>query len=182
MKNASGFLHRRSIRLQGYDYSQEGMYFITIGTHEKKCLFGYIRDHEMILNPYGKIANTQWQLLPERFPNISNGPFIIMPNHIHGIIIVRATLAIAHDSDDPGATAFHDPGATARVAPTIGRVVGAYKSLVVYHYLKYIDENNTGITMGKIWQRNYYERIIRNENAYDRISSYIINNPVKWGN
>ena len=214
MKDFTQYHHRRSIRLQGYDYSQEGLYFITICTHEKERRFGSVQDHKMILNPYGMIADSQWQLLPNRFPNIDIGPFIIMPNHIHGIIIVRATLAVAHDSPnphdavratlavahdspnphdavratlavahdarDPRATATNEQGATARVAPTIGRIVGAYKSLVVHYCMKYIDENNTGITMGKMWQRNFYEHIIRDERSYERISRYIKNNPGKW--
>lgn len=205
MKDFTQYHHRRSIRLQGYDYSQEGLYFITICTYKKECHFGNVQNQEMILNPYGMIANTQWQLLHDRFPNIDIGPYIIMPNHIHGIIIVGATLAVAlpgnisHDlanSHEIGANAIHDPGAdaiydpeanatckqraTARVAPTIGRVVGAYKSLVVHHCMKYIDENNAGIILGKIWQRNFYEEIIRNEKGYDRISTYIINNPSEW--
>src|ERR1035437_6574253 len=101
MKNETGFHHRRSIRLQGYDYSKEGMYFITICTHERQWFFGNVQDHKMILNPYGMIADLDWKLLPDRFPNIDLGPFIIMPDHIHGIIIVRATLAVAHDSANP---------------------------------------------------------------------------------
>jgi putative transposase len=172
MKNKQRQLDRYSNRLKEYDYSKEGLYFITICTHERKCHFGYIYNHEMILNPIGMIAREQWQLLPKRFTNIEPGPFIIMPNHIHGIIIAGAR-----------ATDSNDTRATAKVAPTttdhpIGNIVGAYKSLVVHHCMIY--GNQTGIVSGKIWQRNYFDHIIRNEQSYRHISEYILSNPANW--
>ena len=94
--------HRKSIRLKGYDYSQAGLYFITICVQDRKCLFGKIVDDEMILNDYGTIAYQQWQELPERFTNMELDVFQIMPNHMHGIIVltefVGATLAVALDN------------------------------------------------------------------------------------
>lgn len=80
--------HRRSIRLKDYDYSQPGAYFITVCTHQKKSLFAEIRDGEIYLSPAGRIATVQWRRLPFRFPNLELGAFIIMPNHIHGILII----------------------------------------------------------------------------------------------
>lgn len=78
--------NRRSIRLKGYDYSQEGWYFLTICTHNKQHLFGEIENYKMILNDVGKIVNTCWLEIPEHFPNVTLHEFVIMPNHIHGII------------------------------------------------------------------------------------------------
>jgi putative transposase len=212
--------HRRSIRLKGYDYSQAGLYFITICCQERICRFGHIDDGEMILNGYGQIAYNEWTKLPERFPNFELDVFQIMPNHIHGIIILneipvgagftpaqnenaaqnvndtdnRATDIGATDigatdigatdigATDIGATDIGatDIGATARVAPTISDIVGAYKSLVANECLKIFKMNNE--TMGKLWQRNYYEHIIRNQISYIKISDYIINNPASWDN
>ena len=193
--------NRRSIRLKGYDYSQAGSYFITICCHNKECLFGKIEKDIMILNEYGNAAYTQWIQLTERFSNFELDTFQIMPNHMHGIIVlndVGATLADAHVHGatarvaENGATArVAENGATARVARTtevhsksVGDIVGAYKSLVANKCLeifkaKYVNIDPPPI-MGKLWHRNFYEHIIRNEKSYQTISNYIINNPVNW--
>ena len=184
--------HRHSIRLQGYDYSQSGLYFITICCLDRICRFGKIEKSEMILNEYGQIAFEEWMKLTERFSNFELDVFQIMPNHIHGIIVlnVGATLAVAQNAQNAqNAVAQNAPNgddiggvvktrAGASPAPTISDIVGAYKSLVANGCLKIHKSKNE--TMGKLWQRNYYEHIIRNDQSYQRISEYIINNPLKW--
>jgi putative transposase len=204
---------RRSIRLKGYDYSKAGAYFITICVHGGKSLFGEIVGDEMILNDLGKIAYEQWAKLSERFKNMELDVFQIMPNHMHGIIVlndfVGATLAVAPDEtvvapdkntpdenaivpdkivDDNNMVndivASDAVGAGVNPAPTnsnpntIGDIVGAYKSLVSNECLDIYKSKNE--IMGKLWQRNYYENIIRDERAYQNISNYIINNPKNW--
>jgi REP element-mobilizing transposase RayT len=180
---------RRSIRLKGYDYSQAGLYFITICCENRICRFGKIENNEMILNEYGIIAYNEWVKLAERFQNFELDVFQIMPNHIHAIIAlndtVRATLAVAqNDAVAPVRVSLVDTQndavirAGASPAPTISDIVGAYKSLVSNACLKIYKSKNE--TMGKLWQRNYYEHIIRNEKAYENIANYIINNPAKW--
>ncbi len=217
--------HRRSIRLSGYDYSQEGAYFITICCQDKVCRFGVIENDKMMLNECGLIAASEWIALPNRFVNIEVDVFQIMPNHIHGIIIVKdvgATLAVAQDGmgetadtgqpqgiaptiaqDVMGETA--DAGQPQGIAPTIAQdgmgetadtgqpqgiaptqvvhgtipaIIGAYKSLVSNGCLKIYKSKNK--PMGKLWQRNYYEHIIRNEQSYRTISQYVTDNPAKW--
>lgn len=159
--------HRRPIRLKGYDYSKEGAYFITICCHDKECRFGKIVNYEsyadaqMELNEYGMIAYNEWVKLPERFSNFDLDVFQIMPNHIHGIIILNNAFT---NSETMNAT--------------IGVIVGAYKSLVVNACLKIYKSKNE--IMGKFWQRNYYEHVIHDEQSYQTISNYIINNPAKW--
>ena len=180
--------HRRSIRLKGYDYSQAGLYFITICCQDRICRFGYIKGDEMVLNEYGKIAYHEWVQLCNRFPNFELDVFQIMPNHIHGIIILNDvpvgagfTPAPAPESGQPqgfAPTGQPQGFAPTGVAPTISDIVGAYKSLVANRCLEIYKTNNT--TMGKLWQGNYWEHIIRNEKSYDNISEYIINNPAKW--
>jgi REP element-mobilizing transposase RayT len=207
--------HRRSIRLKGYDYSQEGMYFITICCQNRICRFGKITGGEMILNEYGDIAYNEWSKLQERYPHVTFDVFQIMPNHVHGIInisvpvgvtAVGATLAVAltaHEETENRATAYRATEnrttayratenrttenrttayrATARVAltaATLGNIVGAYKSLVMNKCLGIYKSKNE--YMGKFWQRNYYEHIIRDQQSYFAISEYIINNPAKW--
>lgn len=183
--------HRRSIRLKGFDYSQAGLYFITICCQDRLCHFGHVENDAMILNEYGQIAFDEWMKLPERFPNFELDVFQIMPNHIHAIIsltnpaaaaAVRATLAVVRN----GNTVAHDTiGAGVNPAPTgtgtgtgVSDIIRAYKSLVSNGCLKIFKSKNE--MMGKLWQRNYYEHIIRNEQSYQRIAEYIMNNPIKW--
>jgi REP element-mobilizing transposase RayT len=185
--------HRRSIRLKGYDYSQAGAYFITICCENRMNRFGDITvgatladaqnsDAKMVLNEYGQIAHTEWIKLTERFTNFELDVFQIMPNHMHGIIVlnnVGATLAVAQN-DNAQNEIKHDDDirAGASPAPTVSDIVGAYKSLVANGCLNIYKSKNE--MMGKLWQRNYHEHIIRNEQSYQTISNYIINNPAKW--
>ncbi|OGL39994.1 MAG: hypothetical protein A3C43_06245 [Candidatus Schekmanbacteria bacterium RIFCSPHIGHO2_02_FULL_38_11] len=161
MKNSCNFHYRKSIRLKGYDYSNSGIYFITICTKDRELYFKKFSELKEILKQ-------QWQKIPEKFFNIQLDEFIIMPNHIHGIITVGATLAVAQKKR-----------AGARPAPTIGEIIGRFKSSCVNDWIKYIDENKLNLN-GKFWQRNYYEHIIRNENELNKIREYIQNNPLKW--
>ncbi|MEK6614936.1 MAG: transposase [Bacteroidota bacterium] len=191
MKYNPNIHHRRSIRLKGYDYSQAGLYFITICVQDRKHLFGKIENKKMILNDFGIIAYQQWQKLSEHFPNFELDVFQIMPNHIHGIVAltesVGATLAVTPNdnpvtpNDNPVAD---ETRATARVAPTksktVGNIVGTYKSLVANGCLEQFKLKNPNEIMGKLWQRNYHEHIIRDEQSYQHISDYIINNPKNW--
>ncbi len=175
--------HRRSIRLKGYDYSQAGLYFITICCQDRICRFGHIENGDMILNENGQIAYDEWVKLLERFPNFELDVFQIMPNHMHGIIaLVGATLAVAQNDSvaQNEMIVGNDIRAGASPAPmkTVGHIVGAYKSLVANGCLDIFKTKNE--TMGKLWQRNYHEHIIRDEQSYYRISEYIINNPENW--
>lgn len=174
--------HRRSIRLQGYDYSQAGAYFLTICCEDGLYRFGNIINGDMILNEYGQIAYNQWNKLPGRFLNMQLDVFQIMPNHLHGIIAlnhapVGATLAVVPDNV-PVVPDIRAGLAPAPTANTVRNIVGAYKSLVANVCLEIHKSKNE--MMGKLWQRNYYEHIIRNEQSYQTMSEYIINNPSKW--
>jgi len=183
--------HRRSIRLKGYDYSQAGLYFITICCQDRVCRFGDVVGAnpcgrpEMILNEYGQIAYDEWVKLPKRFPNFELDVFQIMPNHMHGIILLNDIpvgewfTPAQHYDDTNGQLPNGQNGQPQGIAnTTVGDMVGAYKSLVANGCLEIYKRKNE--MMGKLWQRNYYEHIIRNEQSYHRISEYIINNPAKW--
>lgn len=183
--------HRKSIRLKGYDYSQAGAYFITICCQDRECRFGKIVvgaslpnaqqgiAPTMELNEFGQIAYNEWAKLQERFTNFELDIFQIMPNHVHGIIVLNESIANVGAGFTP---AQNDDDADNRVrvnrTPTVGDIVGAYKSLVANACLEIYKSKNK--TMGKLWQRNYHEHIIRNEQSYQTISGYIINNPAKW--
>jgi REP-associated tyrosine transposase len=147
--------------LKGYDYSQSGVYFITICALNRELYF--------LTYPELKgIVRQQWEKLPERFTNLFLDEFTIMPNHIHGILVVGATLAVAQN-----------PGADARPAPTIGEIVGTFKSLCMNDWLTYIKEKTID-AVAKFWQRNYYEHVICNEDELNKIREYNRNNPLKW--
>ncbi len=159
---------RRSIRLKEYNYSQSGYYFVTVCARGRDFLFGDIVDGEMVLNEYGKILASCWHDLPDHYDNVELDRFIIMPNHVHAIIIVGAGLP------RPNTTAQGNIGREDR-APTLGQIVAYYK----YGTTKQINKlRNAGIK--KIWQRNYYEHVIRNDNDLTNIREYIVNNTSKW--
>jgi REP element-mobilizing transposase RayT len=172
--------HRKSIRIKEYDYTQAGAYFVTIVTYQRDCLFGEIKNGEIQLNDFGKIADECWRAIPEHFPFVELGTHVVMPNHVHGVIVIRDD-----DSISDGVAAQH-VGATHWVAPTtiitrpagpkrgsLGAIIGAYKMAVTRRIQR--EHNATGI-----WQRNYYEHIIRDEKDLQRITDYIEANPLRW--
>lgn len=173
--------HRRSIRLRGYDYTQPGAYFITMNTYQREHLFGRIIDGEMHLSTQGEIARDEWYKTAEIRPYVTLDEFCIMPNHVHGIIIINDDDSRMDESFRTGDQPSLGTGA-ARCAPTIAptshslaAIVRAYKSAVT----KRINEIN-GTPGTPIWQRNYYEHIIRGEADFARIREYIMNNPLRW--
>ncbi len=168
--------HRHSIRLKGYDYSQAGAYFVTICTHNKACVFGDVVDGEMRLNEYGAIVKDEWLRTDTLRGNVVIDEYIIMPNHIHGIVIImgdgRGTLQRA--STGP-IRATHRVAPTARglISNSIGAIIGQFKSIVTK------DVRKMGFRYFK-WQRNYYEHVIRNEDKLNRTREYVLNNPLQW--
>ncbi len=187
--------HRRSIRLPGYDYAQPGMYFVTLVTHDRRPLFGEIAAGEMHLNRIGQIAKWEWERLPRRFAWLALDEYIIMPNHIHAILIIRDTVG-ATRSDQvegharPDELFGREPQDTSRrVAPTgsrlhgpapgsLGAIIGQFKSRLTKRI--WAMKKRAGRSPLPIWQRNYYEHIIRDDNELARIREYIRNNPANW--
>jgi len=242
--------HRRSIRLKGYDYTRQGVYFVTICTHGREHLFGEIVDGKMVLNPFGGVVATYWQRLPHHFPRVQLGTWVVMPNHIHGIIIITddgdddggdgdacRDEAIPHaslsaemrgDTEAPGpeepgggclapSTAPHidgkgeatpqasmpagmrgdaktpgledviegclAPTASATTATTpngtpsgsVGAIVGNVKSTITRRINKM--RRTPGVV---VWQRGYWERVVRSPEEHARIEDYILLNPARW--
>jgi len=190
MKYNPDIHHRRSIRLKRYDYSQAGLYFITICTQNRLCLFGKIKESNLQLNDAGIMIEHQWQELIYRFDNIKLHQFIVMPNHFHGIVeSVGVPLVGTQNAEqrqtkqrpiEQPQTEQPPKGQPQGIAPTVGDVVGAFKSLSTNDYIRNVKQNNWQPFNKKIWQRNYYEHIIRNEKSYDQISEYIQTNSLKW--
>ncbi len=252
--------HRRSIRLRGYDYTLAGAYYVTIVTQDRAHLFGDVVDGLMQLNDAGRMAQQEWFNLCERFPAIDLDAFIVMPNHIHGVIVINypdvvgAGLVPAHDGDAPDAdapdadapdadapqragtrpaptvaaanvvgaglvpalapaAAAADPDgndrlagdgwvgdggdgddgngdasqrAGTRPAPTpmamvaLGDIVGAFKSITTHAYIQGVRRDGWPGFNGRLWQRNYYEHIIRDDPSLQRIRHYIESNPEQW--
>jgi len=255
--------NRKSIRLQGYDYTHAGLYFVTICTQNREHLFGKINDGQLILNDPGKMIEIEWLKLTDRFKNIRLHEYMVMPNHFHAILeIVGATLVV--DPDDkitptgngqpqgiaptgngqgiaptgngqgiaptgngqpqgiaptgngqpqgiaptgngqPQGIAPTGNGQPQGIAPTemvgatlvvdhddkipptiqngktLGEMVGSFKSITTVEYIHGVKTNNWKCFDGKLWQRNYWEHIIRNKMAHQRIAQYIIDNPIKW--
>ena len=216
--------HRRSIRLKGYDYSQAGLYFITICSQNRICRFGEIvmgrngniemgrnggietgrnggietgrpqgyapTDNAiMILNDAGKMVDDEWLALVERFPNIALHEYIVMPNHFHCIleIVSNGENVATYDRATTRARPYDhaiDDVKTDNDVPmknkTIGDMMDAFKSITTVKYIDGVKNRGWDRFDGKIWQRDYFEHIIRNEESYYRISEYIKNNPAKW--
>jgi len=213
--------HRRSIRLQGYDYTQPGAYFVTLVTYHRACLFGDIVDGEMRLNDAGRIAEQCWLDIPSHFPDVELDAFVIMPNHVHGIlrIVGETVTAGAQNVSSAGAVGAKNvsPVGAKNIPPagaqnvssagavgaknfsplppspppsplpsqpiadslphgtsrTIGSVVRGFKIGVTQWF-----RQNTAIYT--VWQRNYYEHIIRSDQELERIRAYIESNPQRW--
>ncbi len=159
--------HRHSIRLKGYDYSQAGAYFITLVTRDRACLFGDVVDGGMRLNNAGRIAADSWQWLSEQYKYVELDEWGVMPNHMHGIIVIV-------DGRGGSRTAPTDPTHTTDRKP-LGRLIGAFKTVSTKH----INEMR-GMPGVPVWQRNYYEHVVRNDDELNRIRAYIVNNPMKW--
>lgn len=158
-------LHRRSIRLKGYDYSSEGAYYVTIVAQGRECLFGEIVDGEVILNEYGKIIQKWWNEIPIHFPNVELGAFVIMPNHVHGIIFIfeerrGEVLSPRENPNNNNLNANDQGGETPPLRkPTLGQIVAYFK----YQSTKEMNKIETPNAITRFWQRNYYEHIICNE-------------------
>lgn len=160
---------RRSIRLRDYDYTTGGAYFITMCTRNRECLFGSVIDGNVLLNELGEIAASCWNAITEHFPDVEVDRFVVMPNHIHGILVIHAVGA-THASPTPR------PPETSRPHPrSLGAIVGSFKSAVAAR----INQSRRGPRF-PVWQRNYYEHVIRSQSELGRIREYVMNNPVEW--
>jgi REP element-mobilizing transposase RayT len=167
MEKSSHDLHRRSIRLPRFDYAQPNAYFITICTAGRRCLFGSIVGKEMHLNAFGKIVEEEWLRTIQIRREIVLDEYVVMPNHLHGIVVIQ------HDSGAEGdrRSPLRNSGPRRR---SLGSFVGGFKASTTRR-IKEIQRMSCSI-----WQRNYYEHIVRSEKSLDAIRAYIIGNPANW--
>lgn len=219
MKYDSQKHHRRSIRLQGYDYAQAGAYYITIAAQGRACLFGEVVGEMVQLNAAGQMIEKWWLELAHKFPAVSLGAHMVMPNHFHGVIIINdvgADLCVGPGASKDKGAHVEDQGAHVgaplRIGPVVpgntdvsmdkdarennqgahmedrGAHVGAplpevvqwFKTMTTNEYIRGVKQLGWAAFDGKLWQRNYYEHVIRNDDDYNRIHNYIENNPANW--
>jgi REP element-mobilizing transposase RayT len=164
--------HRRSIRLRGYDYAQAGAYFITVCTHNREYLFGQITDDGLIqLNVFGRLVEIEWLRTAIIRPYVELDAYVVMPNHFHAI------LAITEDgsSKKPAPSAASETRPTGTTRASVGAIMQQFKSIVAKGINRLRD--TPGAT---VWQRNYYDEIIRDESHLNRVRQYIASNPANW--
>ena len=180
--------HRRSIRWVGYDYAAAGAYFVTLCVQDRRCLFGEIGNDVMALNAAGAMVQATWNELSGHCRNVDIDTFVVMPNHVHAIIrLVGAGLcACPHDDTNgkgqPQRVAPTNAGRTDDIAhpTTLADVVRRFKSLTTRRYADGVSQQGWVPFGGRLWQRNYWEHVVRGEESLSRIRRYILDNPASW--
>ena len=155
----STYPQRRSLRLQGYDYRQAGAYFFTVCTDGRACLFGRVEDGVMNLSAAGRMLHDVWDGLPERLQQLERDAFVVMPNHVHGIVLLQP--------EGPG-------------SKQLGDVLRVFKSLTSHEYSLGVGQRGWPQHAGRLWQRNYYEHVVRSESELEGVRTYIVFNAAQW--
>jgi REP element-mobilizing transposase RayT len=175
----SNYHHRRSIRLRGYDYTQAGAYFVTTCVQNREPLFGEIVGGSVRLNVQGEIAVEWWDKITGHFQGVELDAFVVMPNHMHGIVVLTEPLGIA-------STQFVQAGASGEMelplmTSTSSRPMPLGRVMAFFKYQSTKAINQARATPGaRVWQRNYYEHVVRNDGSLRRIREYIASNPLQW--
>ena len=162
---------RKSVKLKYYDYSSPGLYYITLCTHEKKHLFGWVKEEKMVLNQAGKMLEKWLLKIETKYDGIKCIHHQVMPNHLH--VIIKISDKITEEEKDPN-------GSPHGGSPTLFDVVGWFKTMTTNKYIKYVKEDGWQRFNRKLWQRSFYERIIRDEEEYEHAVLYINRNPERW--
>jgi len=164
---------RKSIRLKGYDYSQKGMFFVTLKSFEGRHIFGHIEQGKMLLNQLGVETQNCWLEIPNHFPHVKLHEFVIMPNHLHGIIEITSNSNTPNKSNDLEKQKESSSQVARSPSKTLGSIIRGFKIGVTKWARQNTDIND-------VWQRNYHDIIIWDGKMYVNITQYIINNPKKW--
>ena len=183
--------HRHSTRIRGYDYTATGWYFVTICAMNRECLFGEVRNGSEILNEMGRLAVSCWEALPVHFPRVTLDTWVLMPNHLHGILVIKPLDIDRNDPAGVGAQhaappsgrllnqdAFLEKSRTPRLevkAGSLGAVMRSFKGASTSGVNRL-----RGFRGPSVWQRNYHDHVIRNAEELNRIRQYILNNPREW--
>jgi REP element-mobilizing transposase RayT len=173
---------RRPLRLKGFDYAAAGAYFITIVTHNRSCLFGEINNGLMRLNSAGEEIRRYWFELNHKFANVEIDEFVIMPNHLHGIVVISDSLVGADLCVGLPVTrtpAYPTPPG-AHIGAPLQKMVQWFKTMSTNAYIRGVRATGWPPFQIRLWQRNYYEHVIRGEESLNRIRQYILDNPTRW--
>ncbi len=180
-------IHRRqSLRLADYDYTEAGFYFVTVCAQSKINFFGGVIDEKISLNGAGQGVLKQWRDLSIRFPYVKIHEHVVMPNHLHGIIEILDNACRGEPYVRPDFQAARNQEGEHKVRPyglvsgSLGDIMQAFKSVTTHDYIHGVKQLGWPPFPGKLWQRNYYEHIIRDEKGYNKISEYIVTNPERW--
>jgi putative transposase len=175
----TGLPIRRSIRLKGYDYSQGGMYYVTICTESRRCVLGDVVDGGVITTDIGAMAARWWNKIPGQFESVRLDASVAMPNHLHGVIIIDKPLMFKPGAQD-GRTHGSAPTSPSTSAPTLPDMVRWFKTMTTNEFLKGVRSGKWKGLPGGLWQRGYYEHIIRGEIGLHAVREYIRQNPANW--
>ncbi len=166
---------RRSLRLRAYDYAQAGAYFVTVCAYRRECLFGEVADGEMVMSDIGRIVADEWWRSAEIRQEVVLDAFVVMPNHIHGIVVITDVGATDHVGAHGRAPLRTRDNCPYRPPRSLGAFIAGFKSACT----KRINEHRARPGT-PVWQRNYYEHVIRNEEDLNAIREYVIHNPARW--
>ena len=189
--------HRRSIRLKGFDYSSDGLYFVTVDLEDKRNWLWEVDNKggdeigekgghvgpPVHMNEIGKMMDYWWGEIKNHFRSVRLGEYVIMPNHIHGIIIIKNSVVSPVGADRcvrPMSDRCVRPMSDRCVRPMLGNIIQWFKTMTTNEYINNVKSDNWPRFVKRLWQRNYYERIIRNEKEYEAIKKYIRENPINW--
>jgi len=165
MVEEDSFKKRKRIRLRYFDYRRTGLYFVTICTHDRRSTLGEIRDGDLTLSSLGKLTDACWKSIPKHSPHVELGLHVVMPNHVHGLIAIDAKTEPSDSKRKPGELR---PG-------SLGAIIGPFKAAVTRSA-----RAGELVGDGPVWQRGFWEHIVRGPEALERIQRYIVENPARW--
>ncbi len=174
------YYRRQSRRLYGYDYTTKGSFYVTIRVHDGEKLFGYMLDKSLHLNDAGRMINKWWLNTQSKYKSILLDKYVIMPNHIHGVINMLGPSKTDLSKFNIELQGEHIGSPLQLPNPSLSRIIQWFKTMTTNDYINQVKINEWKRFEGKLWQRNYYEHIIRNEQELYRIRKYITNNPINW--
>ena len=171
---------RKSTRLRGYDYSTSGLYFITICVEGRESLLGTISEEAFVPAVAGLMVESWWGNISRRFPKVELGPYVIMPNHLHGILVLESAAAASSVVEARCGLHFQGNDEEFGNPVSLNDVIGWFKSMTTTDYIRGVTEFGWPPFTKRLWQRSYYDHIIRNESDLSRIENYIESNPRRW--
>ena len=153
------------LRLRGHDYAEPASYYVTLCTHDRLCHFGTVQDTEMSLSVAGQVIESWWGTIPLRFPMVGLDAFVVMPNHLHGVLMIHVDQTMPLPEE----------------MPSLSRIMQWFKSVTTVDYTRGVRGHGWSAFPGKLWQPGFYDHIVRNTRDLDRIRAYIDGNPAMWG-